>query len=154
GAWSANDLSTSGKFGLRGFSWQDANISAKDASASGNFSVDPRKVSLSELEGQIFRGSFTGDAEVTNWEHQPQKTVQLKNVRVADEAVEQGSAKFKLRDLSLADALASLGPAFRPVNKLRFAGNVSGTSELRWRQSIRTAEITSALTVSRAQRVA
>jgi len=59
-----------------------------------------------------------------------------------------GVVKIKVRDISLAEVLAGLGSRFRPVNRLKFAGNVSGNSEIRWKQSPQNAEATLAFNVS------
>jgi translocation and assembly module TamB len=133
GSWSAQTFSSNGQFDLRSLSWQDSNLLARDASAAGKFSVDPQKVSISQVEGDFVRGKFAGDAEVVNWQSQP-KQAGTKSEQV-------GIAKVKVKDFSLAEMLLSLGPKFRPVNKLKFAANVSGTSELRWRGSVDSGQV-------------
>src|SRR5262249_24297829 len=56
-------------------------------------------------------------------------------------------------EFSVADVLERLGPNFRAANKLRLAGNASGTLELRWSTSIENAEATLALDVTRPSRL-
>lgn len=146
GAWSRQNFSSSGTFGLKEFSFQDKAASLKNASASGKFSVDPQNVSASQVHGQIFGGAFSGDGEISNWQA-PQKSAK----RVKDE--QRGSIKVKLKDIDLTDILASLGPRFRPGNRLKFAGDISGTSELRWRNSIEDADISAAGEVTRPNHV-
>src|SRR5260370_14999897 len=128
GSWSEQTFSSSGKVGVRDFAWQDKNVSAKNASASGKFSLDPQKLLLSQIEGQFLRGSFTGEAEISNWQTQPKRA---RNPKIE----QQGTIKIKAIDFSLAEIIASLGPQFRLVNKLKFAGDVSGPTEIRWRDS-------------------
>ena len=144
-SWSEQTFSSSGKVGVRDFAWQDKNVSAKNASASGKFSLDPQKLMLSQIEGQFLRGSFTGEAEVSNWQTQPKRARSPKTEQ-------QGTIKIKAKDFSLAEIIASLGPQFRLVNKLKFSGDVSGPTEIRWRDSIRNAETTVALDAARPTR--
>src|SRR5205814_2010000 len=56
GSWSAQTFSSNGKFDLRSLSWLDSNLLARDASAAGKFSLDPQKVSISQVEGDFVRG--------------------------------------------------------------------------------------------------
>src|SRR5262249_38171422 len=145
GSWSAQMFSSDGKFDLQGLAWQDSNLVARDVSASGKFAIDPQKLSISQAEGELVHGRFVADAEVSNWQSRV-KQAGAKNAQA-------GIVKVKFRDLSLAEVLASLGPAFRPFNRLKFAGNVSGTTDLRWRWSVENAEATFALDVTRPNRL-
>ena len=140
GLWSAQTFSSDGKFDLRGLSWQDRNVLARDASAAGKFSLEPQRVSVSQVEGEFARGKFLADAEVSNWQSQPKKT--------GAKSEQAGIAKIRVKDFSLAEMLLSLGPKFRAVNKLRLAGNISGTTELRWRGSVDAGEAAFALDVA------
>jgi translocation and assembly module TamB len=131
---------------LRDLVFQDRTVSVKEASAAGNFSVDPRKILLSKVEGKWLRGSFNSDAEISGW--------QTPAPRVANSKDEQrGVIKIRVKDVALSEALASLGQQFRPVNQLRLAGNVSGTSEIKWRQSIRNADVSFVAGVERPSRL-
>ncbi len=145
GSWSRESFSSSGTFDVRDLFWQDRNISARNASASGKFSLSPEKVSLSQIEGKALRGSFSSEAEILNWQAPP--------TRVKNSRTEQaGVIKIKARDISVTELLRSLGPQFRPVNQLRLAGNLAGTSEVRWRQSIRNAQVNIMAEVARPSR--
>jgi translocation and assembly module TamB len=147
GAWSRQSFSSAGNFDLDRLSWQDKTASFKNASAAGKFSLDPQKVLLSQTEGRVFGGAFTSEAEISNWQTAPKSGKREKGEQ-------RGTIKFKLKDVSLSEILVSLGPPFRPVNQLKFAGNISGTSELRWIGSIGDAEIVSALDVSKPNSIA
>ncbi|HZR64193.1 MAG TPA: translocation/assembly module TamB domain-containing protein [Terriglobales bacterium] len=138
-AWSRQGLVSSGSFDVRGLALQDRNFSGRDVSAAGQFSIDPKMVALSRVEGQLLRGSFAGEAEVSNWQASP---------RAGKGQEQQGTIRVKTKNISLAELLTGLGPAFRPANKLRFAGNISGSGELRWKQSIQYAQLTADADVS------
>ncbi len=141
GSWSSKTFAADGSFDLRDAAWQDQRLNAKNASVSGNYVVDPEKIQLSRVEGRFLRGSFTSDAEVLNW-RAPEK-------RAGKAKLEQrGAVKIQAKDVSLAELLASLGPRFHSVRNLRFAGDVSGTSEIHWHESISNAEVAGSIRVS------
>ena len=146
GSWSNESFASSGKFDLRNFASQNKAFNVKDAAASGFFSLDPKKLAIFKTDGKLLRGSFTAEAEILNWQASAKRA---KNSN--DE--QRGTLSIKASDVSLSDALASLGPQFRPVNRLKFAGSVSGTSEIGWKQSVRNAHATIALSVTRPTRV-
>ena len=146
GFWSSQNFSSLGAFGLRDFAFQDKALSLKELSALGSFSIDPQKILLSKVEGKLFRGTFSSDAELSGWQA-PQKS--LPNSK--DEP--RGLVKIRMKGMSLSEALASLGPQFRPVNRLRLAGNVSGNSEVKWKQSLGNAEASFTATVDRPPRL-
>ncbi len=69
GQWSLSEFSTSGAIVLRDLGWQDDQIDVKKASATADYSVTDEQIKLSKLQGKLFGGSFTGDAQVDNWLH-------------------------------------------------------------------------------------
>ena len=146
GTWSRQGFSSTGTFSLRDLVFQNQSVSAKDISSSGKFSVDPQKILLSKVEGKLLRGSFTADAEINGWQY-PRKRV------LNSKEEEQGEIKIRLKDAALSDALASLGPQFRPESGLRFAGNVSGAADIKWRDSIFDAETSFTAAVERSARL-
>lgn len=132
-SWSTQGLMTTGSFDLHDLAYADRNFSGRDISATGQFSADPKLVTLSKVEGQALRGSFAGDAQVVNWQSAP---LQSKGHE------QQGSIRLRSKNVSLAELLAALGPVFRPLNNLRFGGNISGTGDLRWKHSVDNGQIT------------
>src|SRR6266567_1927750 len=145
GSWSSQTFASSGKFQAKEVAWQDKTLSARNLAAAGNFSLDPQKISLSQIEGRALGGTFASDAEVANWQT-PAKPTKNSN------GEERGVRTIKGKDVSLAELLSSRGPQFRPVNKLKLAAGLSGTSEIRWRSNFRNAEITAALDLTRPSR--
>ncbi len=149
GSWSAQAFSSNGKVDLRNFSWQDRNVTLHDAMMTGKYSLDPKRLSIYQVDGEVARGKFAGDAEVNNWRNKTK--ARTKNDQAKDE--QAGIAKIKIKDLSLSEILGSLGLNFRPANKLRLVGNTSGTLELRWKTSIENSEAALALDVTRPGRM-
>src|SRR5258708_4282788 len=146
GSWSRQGFSSTGTFGLRDLVFQNQSVSAKEVSASGKFSIDPHKILLSKVEGRGLHGSFTSEAEIDGWQY-PRKRVLNPNAK------EGGEFEIRVKDASLAEALASLGPQFRPESQLRFAGSVSGIADIKWKDSIRDAHTRFTATVERPTRL-
>lgn len=142
GAWSNASFSTNGKFDVREAGWKSTDFTTKNASAAGEFVVDPKKILLSHVDGRIMRGNFSGETEINNW-----RTAKKKTVRSTDE--QRGTIKIKLADVSLAELLSGLGQRYWPVKDLRLAGDLSGTADVHWRESWRDAEISSTFAVAR-----
>ena len=126
GSWSRKDFLSTGNFDVRGMAWENKTFSGRGLTAAGKFSVDPRRLSISTQEGQFLRGMFSANAEVVNWQASP---------KAAKSEQQRGNLAIKAKNLSLAELLSSLGPNFRPENKLKFAGNVTGNTEVQWKQS-------------------
>jgi translocation and assembly module TamB len=146
GSWSREGFGADGKFGLKDASWQAESVAAKNASAAGQFSLDPKRFAVSQVEGRIFRGSFSCEAEILGWR------LSDAHGKNATNDPQRGTVNAKFKDVSLGEVLSSLGSQFRPVNRLKLAGDVSGTSQLRWKNSVANAEIVAGLAVERPSR--
>jgi translocation and assembly module TamB len=146
GSWSRQSFSSSGTFDLRQFSWQDKAFKVKNVAAAGKFSLEPERIAVSQVTGQIFRGNFASDGELSTGKGTPDK-------RRNSVEWSHGTVNIKYKDLALAEILPSLGPQFQPVSNLKFAGNVSGTSQLRWKDSAHNAEISAALAIEHPARL-
>lgn len=138
GSWARSGFVSEGEFTLRDLALQDSMFSERDLSGNGHFSLDEQKILLSQVQGQWAHGSFSGDAQVVNWQA----------TRGSPRNQEQQAViRMKLKDLSLSGILAGLRPSFG-VNKLKYAGNVSGNADIRWRQSPRYAQANIAVDVT------
>jgi translocation and assembly module TamB len=146
GSWSSKTFSADGSFDLLDASWQDQRLNAKNASASGKYVVDPEKVQISHVQGRLLHGSFTSHAEILNWQASEKHTAKAK-------LEQRGTVELQAKDISLAELLASLGPRFRTARSLRFAGDLSGTSEVHWRESINNAEVAATVRVTAPNRI-
>lgn len=142
GTWSPQVFSTEGGFDLRDAGWHDRTFTLKDANAAGRFSIDPRRIKLSHVEGQMLRGTFSSEAEIDEWskldKHSKSKPL----------PAQRATIKVKAAGVSIAELLAGLGPRLRPVKDLRLAGDLSGTAEIQWRDSWRNAGIDSTFAVT------
>lgn len=146
GAWSRDAYSSVGNFDLNGVSWRDKQFSSKVDSAQGKFAVDPQKFSVSQVQGRSFGGDFAADAEISNWRESTNLVKPTKDRQ-------RGSIKLQAKAISMSEFLTSLGPQFRPANQLKFAGNISGTADIQWKDSVRSADVITALDISRPSRM-
>lgn len=131
GSWSPEDFASTGDFDVGDLAWQNKRFNGRDFSARGMFSIDPRQISIAKAQGQFLRGSFVADADVVNWQAP---------AKAAKNQQQRGVMVIKARNLALTELLGGLGRSFRPVNQLQFSGNVSGATDVQWRQSINYAE--------------
>jgi len=144
--WSPTTYNASGDLEVKDASWNDAMFTITELAASGHYALDPQKFSLTQVQGRALRGTFSSELEVANW-NAPEKPLKaLKPVQ------QRGTAVLKLKDVSLIDLIAALGPRFKQLQAERLAGSVSGSTEIKWKDSIRNAEIASGISVARPSR--
>jgi len=141
--WSTGAYNAAGDFDLKDGAWNDPNFSTKDLAASGKFSVDPTKISVTQVQGSALRGTFNSEVEITNW------NAAEKPARSSKPASERGTVLMRAKDISLANLVAGLGSQFGPLKALRLAGSLTTSSEIRWKDSIRDAELNSSLSITR-----
>lgn len=147
-SWSRQTFSSAGLFDLAAVGFRDRSISLKNATAAGKFAVDPQKISLLQVQGRVLGGTFSSEGEVVNW----QSAETVKGAKRVKEQ-ERGNFRVKAREVSLRELLAGLGPQFNPVNELMLAGNLSGSTDVRWTGALSNAEISGTAEVSRPQRI-
>ena len=150
-SWSSQTYDTSGDFELKDLLWSDREFTAKDFSAAGKFYFDPRKITFTQVQGKFLHGTFTSEAEVFDW-NSPDKPARVTK-QSTQRPSERGTAVIKVKEISVAELLSGLGPLFRSIKSERFAGTLSGSSEIRWKDSVENAEITSAISIARPARV-
>jgi len=143
GSWSSQTFSSAGVFSLRDLDLRDKTLATRDVSASGNYFIDPQKIQISKVEGKLLYGTFSSDAEVSGWQTAQRRPRNSKGEQ------QRGVVKIRVKGISLSEALATLGPPFHPMNRLRFAGNLSGSSEIKWTGSIRNAQASFTAAVER-----
>ena len=127
GSWSPKDFNSSGTFALTDAEWKNKEFSGRDLFLSGTFAVDPKRFSLSKLEGQFARGTLAGDGEVTNWQA---------SASIAKQQAQEGILRISGKNLAVSEIMSGLGPGFAGINHLRFSGSLSSNAEIRWKQSV------------------
>ena len=160
GHWSLQEFAASGTLALRDLGWQNNQIVVKKANAISDYSVTEEQIKLSKLQGKLFGGSFTGDAEVENWLHSIPLTLPgvkkggediaivsaarppaKKGVKVRLPGVESGAVHIRLRDVSAGEIAVALDVAAHPLRQFHPAGLASGTVDALWKGSAKNAQV-------------
>lgn len=173
GDWSLDQFASNGLLTVRDLAWQNDQVSFSKASLSTGYSVSDQQLKLSKLQGRIFRGSFTGDAELNQWLAPEQhlsaavrKTLETatisagpplnkygrKNVKppVAQKPppIQTARISLRLRELSAEDVAAALSFPEHPLSLLHPVGLASGTLETSWKGTPHDAEVQFTLDVA------
>ena len=166
GEWSPDQFASSGLLTVRDLAWRDDQISFSRAALTTGYSVSDQQLKLSKLQGKIFSGSFTGDAELNQW-LAPDQHLSLtarKNLETAtisatpppnksrqpiakpkQPAIQSAFILLRLHDISAEDFALALDASAHPIPDFHLAGLASGTLETRWKGTRRDAEIQFAL---------
>ena len=166
GDWSLDQFAAQGLLTLRDLAWQDNEITFSKASLNADYSINQQQIKLSNLDGKIFGGGFTGDAEFDQWLAPPQhltpaakKSFETAVISAARPLNKSGQRAAKpkamsiqnafvvlhLHDLSAEDLAAAVNSPTHPISRFRVAAAASGTLETRWKGTPRDAEVKFAL---------
>src|ERR1700728_906591 len=173
GNWSFDQFASNGLLTLHDITWQDDQIAFSGASVTTGYSVSDQQFKLSRLQGRIFGGSFTGDAEINQWlaPEQHLSPAVRKNIETATISADSPLSKFsrknakpplaskppaiqtarislRLRDLSAEVLAAALNVPEHPLTLLHPSGLASGTLETSWKGTRSDAEVQFALDVA------
>ncbi len=144
GEWDAYSYTTNGKLTLTDFEWRAQDAAVHGASMTSLFTLDPRRVVLSKMQGRVLGGTFSGDGEITNW--LPREFVRKAKSKLADE--QKGNLRLRFQDISVLQASATIPPAKFPLSRMNLVGSTDGIVEARWSGSWRNAESIVALDVT------
>ncbi|MGA9507540.1 MAG: translocation/assembly module TamB domain-containing protein [Candidatus Sulfotelmatobacter sp.] len=169
GNWSLGQFAATGLLTLHDLAWQDDQIAFAKAALTTGYSITDQQIKLSKLQGKIFGGSVTGDAELNQWLASEQhlspaakKTLDTAVIssapplnksrqaisRPKTSAIQSVLIALRLRDISSEDVALALNARAHPLPDFRVAGLASGTIEARWKGTRRDAEIQFALDVN------
>ncbi len=174
GNWSLDQFAANGLLTIRDLAWRADQVSFSKASLTTGYSVSDQQLKLSKIEGRIFGGSVTGDAELDQWLAADQHlTVAARRnletatisaarpaaksrqtVKPSQPAVQSASIVLRLRDISAEELALALNAPTHPLQALRPAGLASGSVDTRWKGTRRDAEVQFALDVSPPPRTA
>ena len=132
GSWSAESFSSLGNLQVRDADWRDASLNVHGASLNTKFSIDPKRLTFSDVAGNIFGGAVTGTAEVANWQSPP-PPVRVSKAKRTEE--QNGIIRLKLRGLSSSEIAIALNTSKRPFSRMHIAGSVAGTVDAVWKGS-------------------
>jgi translocation and assembly module TamB len=137
GTWTAQDFSAIGKAVVANLDWKDAPVGVHNASVSAQYNLNPKRLTLSQIEGHVLGGAVAGDAEVTQWLNPPTAS---KNARDRRQEQQAGILHLRFKDLSAAEIAAALATPSRPFQRIKPAGLASGNLDASWRDTIRNTE--------------
>ncbi len=167
----AAGLAMRGYAAARSMTYVDNGVAVRDAGADANFSLSQGNLSLSRIAARLLGGGVTGDVEIKNlWSDSSNTTPAAKQTtRVGKRSAEispnpklqtstlpsisgpgpqQGIARLRLNNLSLADLARMFSTKAVPYEKLNPVGSVGGTVNLSWLRSVADASATLALDVT------
>jgi translocation and assembly module TamB len=168
GEGSLDQFSTNGLLTLRDLTWQNDQISFSRAFVSTGYSLTDQQLKLSKIQGRIFGGSLTGEAELNQWlapmQHVSEATRKVLDTAVISAArplgksapktprqkpaIQSAFVSLRIRDLSAEGLLAALDAPAHPIPHFHPAASVSGTLETRWKGTPRDADIQFVLDLS------
>ena len=175
GDWSLDQFASAGALTLRDLGWQNDQISFSKASFNTDYSVTGQQLKLSKLQGRIFGGGVTGDAEFNQWlaPMQHLSPAARKNLETAvisaaplpnkpgvktpkpkPPAIQSAVVLLRLRELSAEDLAEALNAPAHPFPHFHPVASASGTLETRWKGTPRDAEVQFALDLTPPQRQA
>ncbi|MBZ5705540.1 MAG: translocation/assembly module TamB domain-containing protein [Acidobacteriia bacterium] len=151
GTWSMQDFSSQGKVLINDLDWRDESFSLANASLSAQFSVDPHRLTLTQIQSHLLGGSVSGDADITNWLSTPPAKA-AKGKPPAEQ--QKGTVRLRIKDVSIASAAAALSTRSLPLERMNLAGATSGTVAAQWKGAPRNVEAEVALDVVPPLRIA
>jgi translocation and assembly module TamB len=167
GDWSLDQFAANGLLTVRELDWKDDQIAFSRASVNADYSVTEQQLKLFKLQGKVFGGSFTGDAELNQWlapmqhlspaarksfdtaiisaapplNRSGQKSASRKPPSAKPPSIQSALAVLRLRDLSVEDLVSAVTATAHPLSRLRPTGSASGTLEARWKGTLHDAEV-------------
>jgi translocation and assembly module TamB len=137
GSWSSGDFSSAGKIFLYDFEYRDRAVGLRKSSLNAQFTADPHRLSLSQIQAKLLGGSVSGDAEIAQWLNSASTIKPTKGKRPEER---RGTIHLRMRELSAAEIAAAVATAARPFDRINLAASVDGTIDGRWRRSPLNAE--------------
>ena len=165
GHWSPDEFTTSGALTLRDVGWQDEQVAFNKASATTKYSLTDQQIRLSELQGRIFAGGFTGEAQVDNWLHSVPPSPSGKGKKGEEEipvitaarppakkgekeklpGVQTGVVRLRVHDVSTGEMATALDTSAHRLGRFHPASLLTGTVDAAWKGSPNEAEVAFAL---------
>jgi translocation and assembly module TamB len=137
GSWSAQDFSSIGKVLMSDLDWRESPVGVHNASLSAQYALSPKRLILSQIQGRVFGGNVTGDADVTQWLNPQPAGAAAKGKELERQA---GTVRLRFKDLSAYEIAAAISTPSRPFHRIKLAGQAGGTLDAQWKGSPRYAE--------------
>ncbi|MGB8914019.1 MAG: translocation/assembly module TamB domain-containing protein [Candidatus Sulfotelmatobacter sp.] len=174
GNWSLDQFASNGLLTIHDLAWRSDQVSFAKGSLTTGYSISDEQLKLSKIDGRIFGGSVTGEAELNQWLAADQhlspaarKSLETATISAAQPlsksrqavkpippAIQSALIVLHLRDISAEELAVALNAPTHPLQALRPAGLASGTIETRWKGTRRDADVRFALDVAPPPRIA
>jgi translocation and assembly module TamB len=119
---SVKDYSSSGTLHVRNASWSSDSTRIAGVDATGNFSLDSDRLTISRLSNRLLGGSISGDAQIIHWS----------STASSGRRVPQGTVHLNVSGVDLARTEAALVTLPRILTQLKPVSEISGKTDLRW----------------------
>lgn len=130
------EFASSGQMTIAGLSYLSPGLRVQNAGAHSHYSLDEKRLSLSQLNGVALGGRFTGEAQIYNF------------LNVAAEGSkkqpagppQRGTADLRLAGFSVRTLAEAISSRTLPLDRLNLAGTAGGTIKAEWTGSPANAE--------------
>ncbi|HUI83126.1 MAG TPA: translocation/assembly module TamB domain-containing protein, partial [Candidatus Binatia bacterium] len=151
-AWSqAGGYATEGHIAAHNVDYRDGAIVLRNADLASNFSFSDDRLLLTRIAARLLGGEVTGDADIRNLapalslantgpagpQPVPRRSARE---RAPESARQQGSARLRIRALSLNELARMIPARSLPLDRLNPAGAVTGSVDLAWQGSVARAQ--------------
>jgi len=119
-----------GKITLRDAAFDDGTLRLENVDGETDFVAGTERLRLPHIALRLLKGEASGEAEVMRW---------LARADAAPSQRPAGSARFQGRGFALEDVLHALNTPDMPLAQLHLAGRTSGTVEMHWQGTPRSA---------------
>ncbi len=161
----ADSYSSNGHIAFRDLDYEDAGLSLRRSNFDANFRLAHDRLALTRIAARILGGEVTGDAEIKNLvpsgQEQPTRQIASRAPRErrptdrvlqkpdsAGTGQQEGSARLRVRGLSLNELARTISSRSLPLEKLNTAGSVSGSVNANWKGSWQNAVAELALDIA------
>lgn len=137
GKWQPAGFYSDGNFTAKNLASRSRYATLRDGEVGARFRASGERLTLSDLQGRVFDGSFTGDADVQNW----LAVSPTPASRKIKEPTQKGIAHVRFSSLATAQVLAVIARGALTKSPVQLAGTSSGMVEARWIGSVRNADM-------------
>lgn len=138
GRWASSEFASAGKLTLHDFEYREPAMRVAAGDASGDFSINNDRLTVSNIAGNLWGGSVGGELALINWPGWPE--VSLETAASAGNSVRgrrrpewEGIARLNFRAVRASDLAAAFSSKRMPVDELHLAGTADGKLDMTWR---------------------
>ena len=146
GTYNTAEFSTAGRITLQNAVWVEDGRTVPGLNATTAFSATRERLSFSGMQGSVYGGRISGDADIQHWFPALERTGAHTRPTAGDP--QKGSATLKLDGLRVADVFGALSTAGFPLARVHAAGFADGAVYMKWTGSPHSADTNFAIDVN------